>query len=320
MLESGDDSLLFDATPDLMVQYSTRHLSKVMDVKDPEGRGRVRVLVPGLLSTGKENWSDWIEVTSVPVGGVGKSEGDQGMWWPMGPGQSLMMEFVSGDPFAYGGCPGPACQKGEGSNKQLIPKEAKKAGEDDPRGTTRIRILKAEAGHSLLFDDRGGKEKAALIDWTGSGLYLVGPGKAEDEKEEEGEESKQRKGERRGTKLVGTGTSKSVKDLIEGAKYLLGLLDLNGQGIISTATDGEGKVAIYAAGKNGDIGPSILIDTSAPRIYITCGEVQAVWRGDKGDIQTTRSIIQELEKKYPVENMISSMRSDLSKAFEEFNE
>jgi hypothetical protein len=302
-----------------MVQYCTFHLGKVMAVGDPEGRQRVRVEVPGLLGTGKENWTDWIELSGNPMGGT-KAEGDEGIWWTMQVGQIVLVGFISGDPFALWCVPGPTVQEEKGRNKQWALKEAKIAGKDKPREATRIKGLKTESGHTLLYDDRGKKEKLALVDWTGSGLYMVGPGKKEDEDEKEDEESKPRKNERRGTKLVATNTSKTVKDLIEGAKYLLGLLDLNGQGIISVAEDGKGRAAFYAAGANGGIGPSILIDAEAPRIYITCGAVQMVFRGDKGDIQVTRALIQELAEKYPVENVISGMRSDLSKAWEEFKE
>jgi hypothetical protein len=309
----------FAATPQLVVQYCTMHLGKVKCVADPEGRGRVQVEVPGLLGTGKENWTDWIEVTGTPTGGT-KAEGDEGIWWPLQVGQIVLVGFISGDPFALYCLPGPTVQDGKGRNKQWAPKEAKKAGKDNPRDATRVRQWKSESGHTLLYDDRGKKEKLSLIDWAGAGLFLVGPGKTEDEEEKEGEESKPRKGERRGMRLVATGTSKTVGELIEGAKYMLGLLDLNGQGVITTAEDGAGKVAFYAATKNGEVGPSLLIDAKANRIYVTCGAVQMVWRGDKGDIQATRILIQELAEKYPVENWITDMRQGLSEAFEEFKE
>jgi hypothetical protein len=319
-MEWYDDDLLFDATPDLMVQYSTDHHSKVVDVKDPERRGRVRVFVPGLLGEGKENYSDWIEMGGSLVGGVGKSEGDQGIWWPAQFGQSVMMSFPSGDPFAYFAVPGPPCQKEEKEGTQLIPKEAKIAGKDDPRGATRVRLIKSEAGHTIFFDDRGKKEKLAVMDWTGAGLFFVSPGKDEDEKEKEGEESKERKGKRRGTKSAAIGNAEKPSKICRDDVHIMSMLGLMQAGHIQVATDDYGHAAFFVRTKDGKIGPSVFLDGKNMRIYLTAGEAQLQIRGDKGDIAVTRQIIKELPKKNPVEKAIEIFLQMQSKEFEEFKE
>lgn len=64
-----DSYLKFNNTDLLHDQFTTFHLGVVKKVNDHEGRGRVRVEVPGLRGTGEENWTDWIDVIGSPVGG-----------------------------------------------------------------------------------------------------------------------------------------------------------------------------------------------------------------------------------------------------------
>lgn len=314
-----ENNLLFDATPDLMVQYSTLHMGKVVDVKDPEGRGRVRLLVPGLLGIGKENWSDWVEVTGTAIGGIKKSEGDQGIWWPLEPGQLVLMGFVSGDPFAYFCIPGPPCQKEDKDGTQLTPKEAKIAAKKDAREGARVRTIKTEAGHTILFDDRGKSEKMAVIDWTGAGLFSACAGKTEDEKEQEGDESKERKGARRGTKMVATGTSKGPQEIMKDGYHILRLCDLNGGGAIWFAKDGAGMAGMFAASENGSIGPSALFDAQKDNLYLTAGDQQIQILGEEGLIAMTHPMIMEREK-IPVEDAIEMMVEAMKDAFKEFDE
>ncbi|MEW6352507.1 MAG: phage baseplate assembly protein V [Thermodesulfobacteriota bacterium] len=312
----------FRPTPQLMVQYCTFHLGVVRDVKDPEGRGRVCVEVPGLYSTGKKNWTDWIDVAGTPLGS-NNDKGDEGIWWPMQVGQSVLVGFVSGDPFAMWCIPGPPCQDGKGENKQLTPLEPKIVGKKDRRGATRIRTIKGEAGHTLLMDDRGGKEKLALMDWTGSGLFTVAPGKKEDQKEKTGDGSKPRKGERRGTKMVVTGTSEKPKELLAAGAHFVRLCDLNGQGTVSVASDKAGRLALFVAGENGSIGPSILMDVNdksgAASIIISAGAAQIALDAKQGVISFT-PVMMAQHKRVKVEKVIAKMCEAISKAYEEFNE
>lgn len=303
-----------------IITFCSEHMGVIKDLKDPERRGRVRIEVPGLLSTGKDNWTGWAEGSFLPWGSSNSGDGDEGIFWSPPVGQICQIGFTSGEPTALFWRPGPPVQDGDGENKQLTPKEQQIAGKENPRDATRVRGFKSEAGHTLFFDDRGGKEMFFLVDCWGAGGFSVGPGKIKDEEEKEREESKPRKGERRGTKTVAAQTSGTVKDLIEGAKHILAWLDLNGQGIISVASDGNGVCAVHAAAKNGEVGPSALFDTEKNRIYLTAGEVQIVARGDKGDVQFTRSLIQELDEKYPVEDWIKAMKNGLKERFKEFDE
>jgi hypothetical protein len=308
----------FAPTPQLVVQYCTFHLAKVKCVADPEGRGRVQVEVPGLLGTGKENWTDWIEVSGNPLGGT-KAEGDEGLWWPLQVGQIVMVGFLAGDPFALWCIPGPTVQEEKGRNKQWAPKEAKIAGKKKPREATRIRQLKTEAGHTLIFDDRGKKEKLALVDWTGAGLYIVGPGKKEDEEEQEDEESKPRKNERRGTRLVAAGTAKKPGEICRDGQAFLYQTDLGGQGVASVAGNGAGILALFSTKGFGEIASSIVLDAVNDRIYLTAGETQMQILGDAGHIAVTRQIIKEIPEKAPVEDLIKEIIAAVGKEWEELS-
>jgi len=317
----ADNALSYPVTPYLINQQCTFHLGVVKDVKDPEGRGRVRVECPGLLGKGKKNWTPWAEVFANPIGSNNSGDGDEGIWWPLQHGQIVGVGYLTGDPFAYFVIPGPPCQEKPEAGTQLTPEEAKKiGGKEKPRERTRLNIVKTESGHTLFFDSRGKKEKMFLVDWTGSGLFVSAPGKKQDEEEKEGEESKPRKGERRGTKLVVTGTAKKPSEILRDGSMLMGLLDLIGQGIIQFATDGRGMVAVFATKGPGQIGPSLVLDSQKDNAYVTAGDVQIQILGEKGHIRVTRQIVKEAAKKVPVEDAIQAMLAGLGAEFKELSE
>jgi len=312
-----DGQVEFCPTPEKVVQYCTFHLGIIRDVKDPEGRGRVQVEVPGLAGTGSQNWTDWIDVAGTPVGTC-NDKGDEGIWWPVQAGQSVFVGFVAGDPYVMWSIPGMPCQTSEDEGTQQVPLEAKIACANDPRDATRIRALKGEAGHTWLMDDRGTKEKMAAIDWTGAGLFMSGSGQKEDAKEDAGSQSQPRKGERRYTNMVPTLSSKKVSELLNGP-HVVRLCDLNGQGSISIASDGAGLLTIFTATENGKIGPSILMGTdSGGGIIATAGAAQIWLDGSRGCASFTRNIILEHER-IPVEDTITQMLQASAAAFAEFS-
>jgi hypothetical protein len=304
-----------------MVTFLSFHPGIIRQVADPEKRGRVKVEAPGIFGEGKKSWTGWIPFASPQAGSNNKGGGDEGCWIPPQVGQGVLVAFMAGDRLAPFCIPGPRfLVEPDGENQQMLPKEQKIAGKQNPRAATRVYVIKDEAGNTLLFDHRGKKEKVALVDWTGAGLSLVAGGKTEDEQEKEKEESKPRKGKRRGLRLVATGTSPKPSEITESGKAYLMLADLLGQGVISVAEDGRGRVAIYAATKNGEIGPSILLDAEKPAIYLTAGKTQLQVDGKAGHVAVTRGIIKEIEKPAPVEDAITGFRQAVQTAFEEFKE
>lgn len=315
-----DGATPFYPSPRLVTQYCSFHLGKVVKVGDPEGRLRVKVTIPGLLGKGKKNWTGWVERGGgLPIGGT-NAEGDEGFWKSLQAGQAVMVGFASGHPNVMWLLPGPPCQKGKGSNKQLIPKEAKIVGKNNPRDATRLEIWKDQAGNTVLMDCRGKKEKFAVMNWLGEGIFFVCPGKDEDEKDKDDEEDKPRKGKRRGMKSVANGTAPKPSEICRDGFSILSLLGLVAQGQIQTATDDYGLRAEFVRGKDGKIVASVLLNGKLPRIYLTCGEVQLQVRGDKGDIAVTRQEIKELDKKDPVEDVIEQLLELQKKEFEEFKE
>jgi hypothetical protein len=280
-------------TPELVNQYCTHHLGIVKSLSDPKKRGRVCVEVPGLIGEGEENWTAWVEMSGNNVGSnVGK--GDEGIWWPAQVGQTVLVGFISGDPFVLWAVPGPPVNDGK---KPMIPSEPRSY--EKEREVTRCRVLKSEAGHTLLMDDNGKKEILGLMSWTGAGLIFLEGGKEEDEQEEPLKESKPRKGERREIKNIWEGTSKKPSELLEDKKSYIALTDLNGQGIIMTGDDEKGgQVAVYAR-KKPDEDPTIsfVMDTDKNELIITCGKAQIIMKGETGKIYSTSQIIKEQEIK-----------------------
>jgi len=272
----------YHPSPDLINQFCNFHLGVVKKVNDPDRRGRVLVECPGLLSKGKKNWTDWVEIGGMQIGSV-KGIGDEGDWWPVQVGQIVFVGFVSGDPNALWAIPGPPVQDGKGPNKQLVPLEPKEMGKGDARKGTRCRIRKSESGHSLIMDDNGKDELCALLNWTGSGAAWWGPGKEDDEQESdnEEEESKPRKGRRRGTDNVFDGSAPKPSAIVDGGKEYMGILDLLQQGILTVADDKEGGVVTLGARKkDGTIGPCLVLDAKEDTAFLQAGKAQIQLFGD----------------------------------------
>lgn len=297
-----------------VVQACSWHMGRVKDLKDPDGRGRVRVELPSLLGEGQQHWTNWAEPIGLHISSE-DNDGDVGTWWLPTHNQIVMVGFRAGDYLAPIYLPGPPWQEELEEFSPMTPLEAKTVSQQDRRKGTRLRIMKTEAGHSLVMDDNGKDEKLALVDWTGAGFYLVAPGKKADDQEKKKEESKKRKNEeRREGRYVPIGNAKTPGQLLDGGTHLLGSLDLGGQGMVCMAQDGQGLVALFSTNGFGQIGPSIVLDSANKRIYVTAEDTQIQVLGDEGQIKVTRQIIQEQEK-IDVEEGIMQMVSAIGQSF-----
>lgn len=298
-------------------QQCTAHVGKVVNLADPEGRGRVQVECPGLLGTGQKNWTCWVENTG-NANGSAIGDGDEGDWWPLQVGQCVLIQFVCGEPDALWAIPGPPPSDGA---EQLMPAEPKSY--NDGRKITRCRIRKSEAGHSLIMDDNGKSELCALLNWTGSGLAFWGPGTEEDEKESPDEESKPRKGKRRETKNVFAGTAPKPSEIVDGGMEYMGLLDLMRQGILSIASDETGGcVMIAARKKDGSLGPSLVLDAVNDAVYVSTskkGATQLQLLGKAQNVYATSQIIWEPPFK-EVDGVFSGILDQLGKPFKKYDE
>lgn len=291
-------------SPHLINQFCNFHPGVVKNLKDPEDRGRVMVECPGLLGSGRSNWTCWVEMGGISVGSS-KDVGDEGDWWLPQVGQCVLIGFVAGYPDALWYIPGPPCSDG---GKEQIPKEPKSY--KDGRKSSRCRIRKSEAGHTLLMDDNGKSELFVTMSWTGCGFIAHEPGKEEDDKESPEEESKPRKGERRGTKTVWSGTAKKPSELIEGGKGYYGWNDLQGNGMLTKADDKNGGLLILKAHKSdGSVGCSFVMDPENETCYVTGGKTQVQVRGDVSRVYFTTAMIWEA----PFESMSKAISSIWSK-------
>lgn len=300
-MPSSDSKLTIPSEATHMMQANSLHLGMVKDVKDPEGRGRVKVECSSLNHVTKENWIHWCEVASIPVSTL-YNDGDFGQWWPLVPGQPVFVTFFMPnylDPVCF---PGPGTAKEpEKIGAELIPKDAKVIMDKDLRQGTRIRVIKTEAGHSLVFDDNGQQESMHLVDFTGAGFFWATPGKEKDEQEKEGDESKWRKGQVRGTKTSMAQTAPKPSEISKNGTCIAGFLDVNGQGFVSVAKDGEGIFAMFAGTEPGKCDPSIILDAKNQAIFLTAGEVQQQILGKQDAIYVTKQMIWECIKEDPKE-------------------
>jgi hypothetical protein len=304
-------------TPFLINQFCTAHTGKVMCLADPEGRGRAQILCPGLLDSGQKNWTCWVEMSGNPCGSA-IGEGDEGDWWPVQVGQAVMVQFVCGEPEALWFVPGPPPADGA---EQLMPAEPKSY--NDGRKITRCRIRKSEAGHTLLMDDNGKSELFAMLNWTGSGIAFYGPGKEEDEKESPDEESKPRKGKRRGTKNVFAGTAPKPSELIEGGIEYTSHCDLWGGGLFTMASDENGGALIIGVRKkDGTLGPSLVLDGVNDAAYLSTsakGATQIQVLGKAGAVYVTCQMIWEAPFK-AVKGLYEGILDALKKPFKKYDE
>lgn len=301
-------------SPHLLNQFCTFHPAVVKNLKDPEGRGRVKVECPGLGGTGKDNWSCWVEVGGTPIGS-NKEKGDEGDWWPLQVGQCVLIGFVAGYPKAMWLLPGPPCSDGA---EQHLPAEPKSY--NDGRKMTRCRVRKSEAGHTLIMDDNGKSELFAGLSWSGSGWAIHAPGKEKDEDETEDEESKPRKGVRRETKNVFTGTAKAPSELLEGGKEYQAYLDLCKQGLYLYADDKNGGYVCIGARLNPDAppNPSIVLDATNNMILLTAGKTQLQIMGFADRIFVTKQMIVK-SLLIDVGNYFKTVLSAIGKRFSKFD-
>ena len=301
-----------------LLQATTLHLGVVRDVKDPEGRGRVKVECPTLNHTGNQNWMNWCEPIALSVGSV-FNDGDCGMWWPYFPGQAAYVGFKDGDYLQPYVMPGPAwAEEPKKLGAEWIPKEAKAMNSSGgARKGTRVRVLKSEAGHSILMDDNGQQEAFAVMDWTGAGLFIAAPGKEADDEEKEKEASKYRKGEKRGTRSVAAQTSATPGEITQTDTAILGLIDLNGQGVLSVAKSGDGKVVLIASNEVGGSGPCLVLDAKNNNAYLGAGDAQIHLMGDDAKIMVTKQMIKEVEP-IDLDEFVKAVKDALKNYFEKY--
>ncbi|KFA94827.1 hypothetical protein Q664_00195 [Archangium violaceum Cb vi76] len=126
-------------------------VGRVTNTKDPDGLGRVKLMLPWLdpnLETG------WARVATPMAGG------ERGLFLPPEVDDEVLVMFEHGDitaPYVIGSV----------WNGKAKPPAANDDGKND------LRVLKSRSGHTFTLDDTEGKEKVILSDKTGRNLLLI---------------------------------------------------------------------------------------------------------------------------------------------------
>ena len=183
-------------------RYKNRWYGKyrafVRDNHDPERLGRLRLEIPAVLGTGKENWSEWAS-PCFPYGG----NDDIGMFLVPEEGSAVWAEFEGGQvqyPIWTGVwlaksnpgeqpeeakrvCDEAKCQDCEDAkehNEAPDSLEHKKYHDHPPFYCPRRKVLlKTETGHTIVVDDKDGEEFLKIIDRAGQIIEMLCPVKPE---------------------------------------------------------------------------------------------------------------------------------------------
>ncbi|MEM7271187.1 MAG: phage baseplate assembly protein V [Pseudomonadota bacterium] len=131
--------LLEDVARRQSTKYWGKYRGHVVDVEDPENRGRIKVTVPSVLGDEPSQWAD----PAFPYGG-----GADFGWVAVPPVDSaVLVEFIEGDPSA------PIWTGTFWKVAGDVPAEHK---------DQNTKVLKTETGHRLIFDDTEGEETITL--------------------------------------------------------------------------------------------------------------------------------------------------------------
>jgi hypothetical protein len=288
---------------------------------DPKGDNRVQVECPVKSGVGKENYTSWVEVGGMPIGGT-HNKGDTGISWPMSPRQRGVLVNIDGDPMNQIVFPAGPSSESKDSKVGLLPKETanaikKKQGHN-------IYQLKTPDGSGLTITTTVNKEQLIIQGPSGC-LVFNGGIKGKEPTQKEGEETKPRPPGvyTRNTDTQADGTQKAPGEIFKDKAGYVRLLGQNGSGItMIDAEDGSGMIIRCADSKNANTGPSIIMSSKdGGSIIFSVGsganKFQLKLRGKTGDMKSTKTIIQE-DLYFPVEeSMIKPVTDLLVKASKE---
>lgn len=260
--------------------YFGKYRAFVRDNNDPERLGRVRMEIPAVLGTGKDNWSDWAW-PCFPYGG----NDDSGMFLIPEEGASVWAEFEGGIPqypiwsgvWIAGSNPGeqPDESKRTCSNADCKDCEDKADHQSNPHDNAehkkyhghppyycpRMRVLlKTETGHTIYADDKDGSEVLKFLDRSGQTLELSARVKPE---------KQQGNSLRRGVKDSAKASGLNLKSDIVESKAHIALVDLANQTVRLEAWQDKEKVHLLSGDSSGARWQKILMDTTKGREKIT---------------------------------------------------
>ncbi len=139
-------------------RFTALYIGEVVDREDPEGIGRVRVRIPGLV----EPASSW----AFPLGTVGGGSAQRGFFAVPEKGAEVGVFFHQGDvdhPYYLSG------HWGKPDGKAEVPEPVKDLSKED---APKVRAFETDR-FLLVFDDRSGSEKLLLKDKATEDLILI---------------------------------------------------------------------------------------------------------------------------------------------------
>ncbi len=151
-----DKEALAAVVQELKSRYYGKYRGLVEDNKDPNGLGRLKVKVPGLLGT--EVVTGWA-VPCVPYGG----SSDLGFFFIPEKEAGVWVEFEGGD-LEFPVWVGTYWRSEEG--KSQVPKPCNAEGEDAGKEDTEpfCKIIKTTKGHTIQLDDADGDETLTIVE------------------------------------------------------------------------------------------------------------------------------------------------------------
>jgi len=261
-------------------RYRNRWFGKyrafVRDNNDPERLGRVRLEIPAVLGSGRENWSEWA-YPCFPYGG----NQDTGMFYVPEAGASVWAEFEGGQvqhPIWTGAwlansnpgeqpeeskreCSDCACLDCEDKNERQSNahdhREHTKYHGHPPYYCPRLKVLfKTETGHTLLADDSDEKECLKIVDRAGQTFHMEGRVKAA---------VQTGNGRRRATKDAEKGDQLSIDSDIVDRKARVEITDVCRQFLRLEAWKDQEKVHLQSGDAQRSRWQKLLMDTTKNR-------------------------------------------------------
>lgn len=135
-------------------RYLGLHAGVVIDNVDPDGLGRVRVEVPGLLPEDGGAWA-------LPFGPAGGGAPQRGLWDVPDIGADVYLHFLGGDPDKPRYTPG---SWGFRDGVREVPTPVATAFEESgAEGATQVKVWETRR-FLIVMDDREGRERLYLMD------------------------------------------------------------------------------------------------------------------------------------------------------------
>ena len=164
MLESDPTDFVIDARmpSGLGGRWYGVFPASVVDIKDPDGMGRVKITLPWSPDTGNDRYEVWARVGTLMGGN------NRGSWFIPDPNDEVLVGFEGGDPrrpYVLGGL----------WNGRDNPPETM-----DGAGKNFKKIIRSRNGVKVTLDDQDGQEKFIVETPGGQSLTLQdGPGSVE---------------------------------------------------------------------------------------------------------------------------------------------